>query len=119
VIILPKKVNKQAEEVPQKPNLKLKFKKIIRIVLISVAALFILGQFFLEQVMRNIGVSGNYGLEMVMIFPAVLILMGLADVWVPKEEIEHYLGDKSGIKGFFWPRSWGLSLQARYTLLFL
>ena len=44
-------------------------------------------------------ITGKYALEMVLIFPSILVLMGLADVWVPKEAIDKYLGQYSGIRG--------------------
>ncbi|MCK5764087.1 MAG: permease, partial [Clostridiales bacterium] len=37
--------------------------------------------------------------EMVLILPPVFILMGLMEVWIPKNKIESWLGKKSGIKG--------------------
>ena len=33
------------------------------------------------------------------VMPAILILIGLLDVWVPKEVMIKYMGEKSGIKG--------------------
>jgi len=46
-----------------------------------------------------LSVSMSYFKEMVLIVPAVAVLMGLFDVWVPKHLIEKYLGSGSGIKG--------------------
>lgn len=37
--------------------------------------------------------------EMLTIIPPVFILLGLLDVWVPKESMVKYLGEGSGIKG--------------------
>lgn len=47
----------------------------------------------------SLGVAGNYAKEMVLIMPAVLLLMGLIEVWVPKERIQQWLGKGSGIRG--------------------
>ncbi|MBA7527977.1 hypothetical protein ES705_20159 [subsurface metagenome] len=45
--------------------------------------------------------SWDYFLEMMMILPAVMVVMGLFAVWVSKETIVKYLGESSGIKGIF------------------
>ncbi len=43
--------------------------------------------------------SFDYFKQMAMIFPAVLILMGLFNVWVSKEFVVNHFGESSGIKG--------------------
>jgi uncharacterized membrane protein YraQ (UPF0718 family) len=48
-----------------------------------------------------LSMSMRYAKEMVMIFPAVLIIMGLADIWVPTDLVKQYLGTKSGLRGKF------------------
>ncbi len=37
--------------------------------------------------------------EMISVIPPIFILLGLLDVWVPKEKMIKYLGSDSGIKG--------------------
>lgn len=37
--------------------------------------------------------------EMILIIPPVFILLGLLDIWVPKETMVKYLGEDSGLKG--------------------
>jgi uncharacterized membrane protein YraQ (UPF0718 family) len=37
--------------------------------------------------------------EMIFFLPLMFILIGLFDVWVPREKIEKNIGEKSGIKG--------------------
>ncbi|MGB6128124.1 MAG: permease [Psychrilyobacter sp.] len=37
--------------------------------------------------------------EMVFVIPPVFILLGLLDVWVPKQAMVKYMGEKSGLKG--------------------
>ena len=37
--------------------------------------------------------------EMILIIPPIFVLLGLLDVWVPRETMIKYLGDKSGVKG--------------------
>lgn len=40
-------------------------------------------------------------IEMLIFIPFLFILVGLFDVWVPKESIEKHIGKESGIKGIF------------------
>ena len=44
-------------------------------------------------------ISWEYFLEMILILPAVLVIMGLFSVWVSDETIIKYLGKSSGLKG--------------------
>jgi len=74
------------------------YKSIKYIVSIGII-LYLLYRLFPEQIVSAIDISQRYGIEMITIFPAVLILMGLADVWVPKSLINKYLGKNSGFKG--------------------
>lgn len=87
----------------EKTNVKDKIKngiyKSIKYILIIGIILIVLYIFFPEQIKTTMDISQRYGLEMITIFPAVLILMGLADVWVPKSLINKYLGKNSGLKG--------------------
>lgn len=46
-------------------------------------------------------ISWELLVEMMMIFPAVIIMMGLFSVWVEKEMIVKHLGKASGIRGIF------------------
>jgi len=41
----------------------------------------------------------NSAIEMVTFIPALFIIVGLFDVWVPKEKIQKHIGQESGIKG--------------------
>ncbi len=43
--------------------------------------------------------STDYLKEMLIIMPPVFLLMGLIDVWIPKEKIQKWLGKGSGLKG--------------------
>ncbi|MFO7814603.1 MAG: permease [Halanaerobiales bacterium] len=70
-----------------------KYLIVISIVLLS------LYYFFPDKIAAGLDLSGEYGIEMLTIFPAVLVLMGLADVWIPKAMIEKYLGKEAGIRG--------------------
>jgi uncharacterized membrane protein YraQ (UPF0718 family) len=43
--------------------------------------------------------SANQFFQMLLIIPPVFILLGLLDVWVPKETMIRYMGESSGIRG--------------------
>mgnify|MGYP001030498963 CR=1 FL=1 len=47
----------------------------------------------------SLRVAGSYAKEMALIMPAVLLLMGLIEVWVLKEKIQQWLGKGSGFRG--------------------
>lgn len=40
--------------------------------------------------------------EMIAFLPLMFILIGLVDVWVPKERVERHTGPEAGIRGTFW-----------------
>jgi uncharacterized membrane protein YraQ (UPF0718 family) len=40
--------------------------------------------------------------EMITFLPLMFILIGLIDVWFPREKVEPHIGKDSGIKGTFW-----------------
>ncbi|MEA2043098.1 MAG: permease [Bacteroidota bacterium] len=46
-----------------------------------------------------INTSWDFFIEMILILPAVMVLLGLFAVFVPKEAVVKYLGKTSGIKG--------------------
>jgi len=41
----------------------------------------------------------DFFIEMISLIPILFVLIGLFDVWVPKETIERHIGHNSGIKG--------------------
>jgi len=41
-------------------------------------------------------------MEMILILPLMFILIGLFDVWVPREKILHHLGPEAGVWGILW-----------------
>ncbi len=64
------------------------------------AAIFIAIYFFYPPQARAVyDVSLSYLQEMALIIPAVFILMGLFEVWVPKSFIQKHMGSGSGFKG--------------------
>jgi uncharacterized membrane protein YraQ (UPF0718 family) len=52
-----------------------------------------------DVAIRSSQVTFNYFKEMVLIMPPVFILMGLMEIWIPKEKILKWLGNGSGFKG--------------------
>ena len=63
-----------------------------------IAAVIILW-LFPDKVTAATTTTWNYFLEMIMILPAVMVIMGLFSVFVSKELVVKYLGKTSGIKG--------------------
>ena len=53
------------------------------------------------------GAAGGYLVEMMKILPAVVLLMGLIDVWVPKALIQRYLGQEAGWRGVLLALAFG------------
>jgi uncharacterized membrane protein YraQ (UPF0718 family) len=48
---------------------------------------------------RSSAVTLDYFKEMAAILPPVFLLMGLMEVWIPKDKIQKWLGSESGIRG--------------------
>ncbi|MTI48791.1 permease [Sporosalibacterium faouarense] len=48
---------------------------------------------------KAIKITGHSLKEMLLIVPPIFIFLGLLDVWVPKETMMKYMGEKSGVKG--------------------
>lgn len=67
--------------------------------LIFLFILFIIYFYKKEIGLKAIDISLFSLKEMLIIIPPIFILLGLLDVWVPKETMMKYLGEGSGIKG--------------------
>lgn len=52
-----------------------------------------------DTAVRSSSVTWDYFKEMALIMPPVFILMGLMEIWIPKDKIQKWLGKGSGIKG--------------------
>ncbi|WP_313346544.1 permease [Sedimentibacter sp.] len=52
-----------------------------------------------ETGMRSVDITMSSALEMLFILPPIFILLGLLDVWVKKETMMKYMGEKSGFIG--------------------
>lgn len=49
--------------------------------------------------LKALGIAGFSFKEMLLVIPPVFVLLGLLDVWVPREMMIKYMGEDSGIKG--------------------
>ncbi|MDI9596779.1 MAG: permease [Atribacterota bacterium] len=76
-------------------NIIKKFKAVIVIILIYIGLIFWLP----DTAAKSFSVAVDYAKEMVFIIPPVFILMGLLEVWIPKDKIQQWLGSSSGLKG--------------------
>jgi uncharacterized membrane protein YraQ (UPF0718 family) len=45
---------------------------------------------------------GTFATEMLRFLPLMFVLIGLFDVWFPREKVEKHIGKESGIKGALW-----------------
>ena len=79
-------------------NLIKKFKAPLLLILIYIA----LAIWWPDISGRSNKVALDYLREMILIIPPVFVLMGLLEVWVPKEKIKKLIGTGSGIKGFLF-----------------
>lgn len=74
------------------------FKK-YRMFLIVFAGVLLLTLFNREVGMKAFSITAFSLKEMVLVIPPVFVLLGLLDVWVPKETMVKYMGEGSGLKG--------------------
>ncbi|MFO7895767.1 MAG: hypothetical protein R6U84_02400, partial [Candidatus Cloacimonadales bacterium] len=70
------------------------------IFLLSIGLLTVVVLYFIPtKADKIIQTSLEYLKQMSLIFPAVLILMGLFSVWISQDFVISHLGDRSGLKG--------------------
>lgn len=67
------------------------------IILAAINILFIV--LYPELGKKSISITWKNAVEMLSIIPPIFILLGLLDVWVPRESMVKYLGEKSGFPG--------------------
>ncbi|RKD24764.1 Predicted permease [Caminicella sporogenes DSM 14501] len=67
--------------------------------LVSLLMLIIL--FFINKDigLKAVNVTGCQFKVMILVIPPIFILLGLLDVWVPRETMMKYMGEKSGVIG--------------------
>jgi len=88
-----------------KDNLKEKQKKgmirdLITLGAISIITVILLS-IFPDRKEAVISTSWDFFIEMMLILPAVMVILGLFAVYVSKETVMKYLGKTSGVKGIF------------------
>lgn len=74
----------------------LKKYKAFFIVLLGVLVLTVINQ---EIGFKALSVTAYSFKEMILVIPPIFLLLGLLDVWVPKETMIKYMGEGSGLKG--------------------
>ena len=89
----------ETKEEKRQKKLKNNIKKIIKSLIFWVVIFGIFKYFLPSHFPAALSMSSRYLKEMILIFPAVLVIMGLADRWVPTSMVENYLGDQASIKG--------------------
>ena len=67
--------------------------------ILMLIALILLVIFNRSLGLKTLRITANSVKEMLLIIPPVFILLGLLDVWVPRETMIKYMGEGSGIKG--------------------
>jgi len=67
-------------------------------------AIFIIGSLSLgfEPGLKIYANFSQFFLEMITFLPLMFLLIGIFDVWVPRERIEIHIGHGSGLIGMFW-----------------
>jgi len=45
--------------------------------------------------------SISFSVNIAIVLPPILLLLGLLDTWLPSQAVETYMGKKSGVKGMF------------------
>lgn len=72
-----------------------RYKFFLILLLVNIGLLF-----FCPEIGKNAAsVSFDSLIEMLSIIPPIFILLGLMDVWIPKETMMRYMGKDAGIKG--------------------
>ena len=100
----PVEISKSNEKIKQKKSLIRDYIIMGAIIIVAVIALL----FFPDKSGPVLSVSKNYFLELIMILPAIMIIIGLFSVWIPKEIVVKYMGKTSGIKGIFFAIALGM-----------
>jgi uncharacterized membrane protein YraQ (UPF0718 family) len=68
----------------------------------SIAMILVMGLAYLinrDIGAKAIGITASSLFEMLSLLPPIFILLGLLDLWVPKETMIKYLGEHSGLTG--------------------
>jgi len=76
-----------------------KLLKRYRVFILTLIAMLILSLINRDLGLKALSVTGHSVKEMLLIIPPIFVLLGLLDVWVPRETMIKYMGEGSGIKG--------------------
>lgn len=74
----------------------------VYLLLITGFIAFVLVSFFIDYEAGCIIFKNHFWLfftEMILFLPFMFVLIGIADVWLPREKVEKHIGKSSGIKG--------------------
>ena len=93
----PVEISKSTEKIKQKKSLIRDYIIMGAVIVAAAVALLI----FSDKSGPVLSVSKSYFLELIIILPAVMIIIGLFSVWIPKEMVVKYMGKTSGAKGIF------------------
>ncbi len=77
-------------------------KKIVkryRYFIAAIAAMLIFTLINRELGLKALSISGHQIKEMLFIIPPIFVMLGLLDVWVPRETMVRFMGEGSGLKG--------------------
>lgn len=77
----------------------LKFLKTYRLFLVLLASLALLAVFRPDIGGKAFVLAGNSTLDMLSLLPPILVLAGLLDQWISREQLMPYLGKNSGFMG--------------------
>lgn len=72
-----------------------------RLFLFSLVLLGILTLFKPQVGIKSAGITLFQLTQMLLVVPPVFVLLGLLDVWIPRETMVKYMGENSGLKGMF------------------
>ena len=67
--------------------------------LFALAAMALLTIFNPGLGLKAVRITGSSVKEMLLVIPPIFLLLGLLDVWVPRETMIRYMGEGSGLKG--------------------
>ena len=76
-----------------------KNKRLYLFLLFVLLAVIMVSLIYPEKGKKFVPIIFRYGWQIFLIMPPILILMGLMQVWIPKEWIQKYIGSQSGVKG--------------------
>lgn len=70
-----------------------------RYFIVAVIAVGVLTIFNPQLGLKSFSIAGFSLKEMALVIPPVFLLLGLLDIWVPRETMIKYMGEGSGLKG--------------------